>query len=298
LWALIKAIGQFGGSCYAGNYQETRLSKAMPALYAPNFTEVRLIPGRMAKAAAWSDLTGTDRPDKPWLNGMPRMIFVGDMGDVLSNAVPFEYLRDEIVDVAASPKGRRHIWLLLTKRGGRLADFSKWLKGQRESWPPNLWAGVSVTSAATEKRVTGLLEVPTTRFVSYEPLLEAVKLPPGFNGERRMGDGFLHHWAQPFIDWAIIGGESDQKEHEGRPFDVRWAISLIGQCQTDNVPAFVKQLGSQPYDSQIRIAIDAPASHACALSLQDSHGGDWSEWPSQLRVRDVPKAKALGCVPC
>src|SRR3712207_7534850 len=50
----------------------------------PYTTLFRSFPGRMAEAALWSDLTGTDRPDKPWLNGMPRLIFISDMGDALS----------------------------------------------------------------------------------------------------------------------------------------------------------------------------------------------------------------------
>jgi hypothetical protein len=73
---------------------EERLAKSLPDLYAADFTEVRTIAGRMAKAAAWSDLTGKDRPEKPWLNGWPRMIFLGDMGDLFSRQIPFEFLRD------------------------------------------------------------------------------------------------------------------------------------------------------------------------------------------------------------
>ena len=53
------------------------------------------VTGRMAEAAGWSDLSGTRRKDKPWLEGMPRLIFVSDMSDALSNSVPFPYLRDE-----------------------------------------------------------------------------------------------------------------------------------------------------------------------------------------------------------
>ena len=72
-----------------------RLAKSLPLLYAPNFQEVRLAPGRMKKAAAWSDLRGADRPGKPWLDGMPRMIFVGDMGDFMRRGVPDDYFKTE-----------------------------------------------------------------------------------------------------------------------------------------------------------------------------------------------------------
>ena len=97
-----------GGPCSAGNLHETRLAKALPDQYAPNFEEVRLIPGRMHKMARCQDLTGRPRPNKPWLDGLRRKIFVGDLGDVFSKDVPNEFLRTEIMDVAASPHGSRH----------------------------------------------------------------------------------------------------------------------------------------------------------------------------------------------
>src|SRR5436305_1247031 len=59
------------GSCYAVPIHQGRLARSFPELYSPDFHEIRLIPGRMAKAAARSDLRGKDRPDKPWLNGLP-----------------------------------------------------------------------------------------------------------------------------------------------------------------------------------------------------------------------------------
>jgi hypothetical protein len=40
-----------GGPCYAGNQHERRLAKALPGLYDPVFTNVRLAPGRTAEAA-------------------------------------------------------------------------------------------------------------------------------------------------------------------------------------------------------------------------------------------------------
>jgi hypothetical protein len=42
------------------------------------------------------------------------------------------------------------------------------------------------------------------------------------------------------------------------------------------VPVFVKQLGSRPAEGDAR------------LRLRDGHGGDWSEWPADLRVREMP----------
>jgi protein gp37 len=264
------------GPCYAGHLHEARLARSMPALYAADFTEVRMIPGRMAKAAGWSDLTGTARPGKPWLDGIPRVVFVDDMGDLFSKAVTFEFIRDEVTEVARNPKGRRHVWMLLTKRPSRMYAFSAWLGEQGLNWPRNVWAGASVTTAKTLTRAAWLKKVPApVRFLSLEPQWEYVDLRDA------LASGEVH--------LVIQGGESDQGAHEGHPFDLGWARSVRDQCAAAGARYFLKQFGSRPYDSGCRVSIDGPDSHAVALDLSDSHGGDWSEWPEDLRVREMPR---------
>ena len=49
-----------------------------------------------------------------------------------------------------------------------------------------------------------------------------------------------------------------------------WARSVIEQCKGAGVPACMKQLGSQAW-------------------LLDPKGGDPSEWPEDLRVREFPE---------
>jgi hypothetical protein len=66
---------------YAGLQTERMLSKGPLKGWPPAFDEPKIFPGRIAAAARWTDLTGTARENKPWLNGLPRMIFVNDMGD-------------------------------------------------------------------------------------------------------------------------------------------------------------------------------------------------------------------------
>ncbi len=275
LWDVIKK-----GPCYAGNYHETRMARSLPKLYAPDFTEVRMIPGRMAKAAAWSDLTGTDRPEKPWLDGRPRVIFVEDMGDLFSRAVTFDFLKAELIDVALSPKGARHIWMVLTKRPGRLGKFATWLRATFGLvWPENIWVGTSVTNAATLKRVDKLMMVPaSTRFLSVEPLIESIPLAPWFSQEfwdmGEPGDC-------PAFRLVIVGGESDQPGHDARPFEVDWGIELLADSDVPGVSFFWKQMGSNLIDS-----------HGERIKLRDSHGGDWDEWPLHLRVREFPQVAA------
>lgn len=289
LWAKVS-----GGPCYAGNYHQGRMVKALPNLYAADFTEVRLAPGRMAKAAAWSDLTGADRPGKPWLNGMPRVIFVGDMGDIFSRAVTFEYLRDEVIAAATSAKGGRHIWMFLTKQPRRMVEFWRWLGDQGIDWPANVWAGTSVTSKASVGRIRDLLPMPGIRFVSAEPLVEDIGFPDAIFAYQDAGSTPHYKRLGPIegmepIDLVIVGGESDQAQHKARPFDVQWARTFVKVARDTPIKIFVKQFGSRAYDSKQLISIDGPGSHAVELDLRDHHGGDMSEWPVDLRVRELPQ---------
>jgi len=179
------------------------------------------------------------------------------MGDAMSEEIDFEYLKTEIVDVAASARGSQHIWLWLTKVPKRMAEFGRWLPSQERTWPDNLVAMTSVTSRQTVVRAKQLKAVPS-RFkgLSVEPLWGQVTLPL---------DG---------IDWCIVGGQSGEAP---KPFDLAWAEDLRDQCKASKTAFFVKQLGGAPEANNKRI------------ELNDEHGGDWNEWPVQLRIREMPR---------
>lgn len=284
--------GKANRHCYAGRLHEGRLAKTLPTLYAADFHEVRLAPGRMAKAAALSDLRGTARPDKPWLDGMPRMIFPGDMADIFSKDVPFTYLKEELIDVATSSKGIRHIYMALTKRPSRMVEFAQWLHNWGWEWPANVWAGASVTTQKTvDNRIPHLLRVPdAVRFLSVEPMLGPIDLTPwlGWSGER-MTAAWPMVWVAPRVDLVIFGGESGP---DARPCDLAWIRDGVRQCKAAGVSAFVKQLGANPVDT----TPPPPGSSSTndfdrRIRLRDSHGGDWSEWPEDLRVREMPRVE-------
>lgn len=246
-------------SCYAGTLHARFGGKTTG--YAPTFEDVTTFAGRTAVAARWPDLAGRPRAQKPWLSGMPRLIFVSDMSDSLSKSVSFDYLLDQIVNVASQGPGSRHQWLWLTKRASRMATFSTWLSEAGIPWPENLWAGTSVTDRRSAARIGHLLRVGSTdtiRFVSLEPHVEPIDLRPWLSG----------------IDWVIEGGESGRG---ARPFDLVWASDIIGQCRDAGVPLFVKQLGSLVISS------------GCEARFSDAHAGDWAEWPEGLRVRQMPR---------
>lgn len=265
-------------SCYAGILHEGRLAKAMPSLYGSTFNEIRFAPGRMAKAVAAADLRGTKRSDKPWLDGMPRIIFVGDMADIFTEVVAFEYLADEILASATSKHGNRHIQMWLTKRPGQAVAFARWLKDYRGlGWPSNVWQGTSVTNQTTAKRADILAEHPAPiKFLSVEPMVSPVN--------------FTQETLKKFA-LVIVGGESGP---DARPCHLSWIRQLARQCRFAGVPVFVKQLGARPQEDEPHDGPEwpVPLTHGnfgyVVPELRDSHGGDPEEWPEDLRIREFP----------
>jgi protein gp37 len=159
-----------------------------------------------------------------------------------------------------SPEGQRHRWLWLTKLPQRMAEFSAQLLAWGVRWPSNLWAGTSIISTAMTNRIDALLGVgdeSTLRFLSVEPQIEPINLGA---------------WL-PRIDWVIQGGESGE---DARPFNVAWARTLRDACRRAKVPYFLKQLGAN-------VLLEGST-----FKLRDRHGGNWFEWPDDLRVRQVP----------
>lgn len=234
--------------------------------YATRFERPTTFSGRMNDAADLSPLSGTERENKAWLNGLPRLIFVSDMGDALSKDISFDFLKREIVDVVTSPKGARHIWLWLTKRPVNMFRFARWLKDQGVDWPDNLVPMTTVTSSKTSYRVKHLKMIPAKAWgLSVEPLRESITLDLAG------------------IDWCIVGGESGFKP---APFDLAWARDLQQQCQESGTAFFLKQLGGNPIVDGKKL-----------LKLKDRHGGDWEQWPDDLRERNFPAAFTLLAAP-
>jgi len=139
-----------------------------------------------------------------------------------------------------------------TKRPQRMSELSDSISG---NWPANLMAVTSITRQRTaDARIPWLLKVggpKTVRGISVEPIWEPINLKP---------------WLAR-LDWVATGGESGRA---AEPCNADWIRGLIADCREARVPLFVKQLGSR-------------------FGLKDSKGGDWNEWPEDLRVRQMPK---------
>ena len=143
----------------------------------------------------------------------------------------------------------QHTYQVLTKRSKRLAAVAADI-----DWPANVWMGVSVESDRYTFRVGHLRSVPAAvRFLSCEPLIGPL---PSLDVEG--------------MDWVIVGGESGK---HARRLELAWVRAIRKQCKARGVKVFVKQLGTD---------------WSVNAGLGRTHGGDWSEWPKDLRVREFP----------
>ena len=185
-------------------------------------------------------------------------------------------------------------WLLLSKRWG-FADIASMVPASWASgWPSNVWAGATVEDQEqAEKRIPALLRVPAkVRFLSMEPLLGPVDLARVPWGG--IATDVLRGWDRPThgIHWIILGGESGGKP---RPVHLEWIRSLVRHARAAGVAPFVKQFGALSTWNPVDVREASPARKRLTIagdvevSLSDGHGGDPSEWPADLRVREFPR---------
>jgi protein gp37 len=244
--------------------------------YAPTFEQLKQFKGRAAETADWPDLLGQSNPHTPWQNGLPRMIFVSDMGDAFSAKGDFPFLKADLMPAIQSASGTRHLWLWLTKRPERMAEFAREIGG----FPSNVCAMTTLTGpdADSLKRLKDLKTVKASiRGLSIEPLWE--RIPPELLDLKG-------------IDWVIVGGESGSGRFT-RPFALEWAEEILKHCRKNKVACFVKQIGRKPtlQGMQFRLPVKRtvmPSGRFTDL-VTDPHGGDWNEWPDSLRIREFPK---------
>jgi hypothetical protein len=88
----------------------------------------------------------------------------------------------------------------------------------------------------------------------------------------------------------IVGGESG---HGARPYDFDWARLIIQQCKSAAVPVFHKQVGADPVFRVLGSTVSARDVYPTIWGpIKDSKGGEPSEWPEDLRVREMPAVRA------
>jgi protein gp37 len=247
--------------CYACGLTATRLSKqpnyaglAGPSKSGPTWSnEVRVLGEKLSNAG---------------FTKKPARIFVNDMSDTWHPDVPSE-------DVAASIEISRlyhnHRFMYLTKR----AQLCREYLGLKHYISPknlrNIWFGFSASyQKAFDRRwidMKALAAYGYRVFVSLEPLLGYVELPEDFLD---LGDQA----------WVVTGGESGAR---ARITNLNQIEHVVAQCK-GRVPCFVKQLGNNPAREQ---STDG-TSYLCPVPLKSRKGTDMTEWPCELRVRQMP----------
>lgn len=253
--------------CYAETFAE-RFRGVKGHAYEQGF-DLRLVPEQLAAPLRWKK---------------PRRVFVNSMSDLFQDGVPDQFLH-EVYHVMEQCS--QHTFQVLTKRAERMRAYLDWRYGPDEEHPRgripsrHIWHGVSVENRAWKSRVVPHLVSTRSavRFVSVEPLLEDLgDISAWFPREREVSQT-QSVWISG-VDWVIVGGESGSA---ARDCAVEWIRSIQRQCAVAGVPCFVKQLGARP--------ITTDATHwlpSRRLLLRDKKGGDLTEWPEDLRVREYP----------
>lgn len=216
-------------TCYAGQLV-TRYAGQKG--YPEAFDKPKLFLNRLLDAAKWPDLRGKDRLEtrhiiaKPWLNGLPRFIFLNDLGDTFTEGLPRDWLGTPALELAGcSPlqvlAQMKAIIMVLTKRATQMRQFF-----ERYECPQNFIVMTSITGPETISRVREILKIKARwHGVSVEPIL------------RDTTDAI-----EPFLgqlSWAAVGAESGQGK---RRYDLKHFRTFRDVCAKSGTRLFVKQI--------------------------------------------------------
>lgn len=208
----------------------------------------------------------------------PSKIFTSSLTDFFHESI--DSYRDEAW--AIIKKCPQHTFQILTKRPERIREHLP--KDWNGDPYKNVIFGTSIGSQDSIQRVRDLISLsfhtPVKTFLSIEPMYGAVDLFDYYF----IGRGFDHLPSTSrtrmieLVDWVIVGGESGNEngKYKYRPCKIEWIESIVEQCRIVGTPVFVKQLGTHLSKS---------------MGLKDRHGGDITEWPKNLRIRQFPKPR-------
>lgn len=244
----------------------------------------------------------------------PERIFTNSMSDLFHDNLDESVVDQVFAVMALCPQ---HTFMVLTKRADRMRAYCSSRNGMGnaaickaindipaklgnrhgalEMPLPNVWLGVSAEDQETaDQRIPALLLTPAAkRFVSAEPLLGPIRFTDICNDDgiydALAGRLYLHGKAvatvknTPKLDLIITGGESGNGRGI-RDCDIQNVRSITRQCAATGVACFNKQMGRNPVDSGLVKEGDAPS-----IGLRHKKGADMSEWPEDLRVRQMPE---------
>lgn len=179
----------------------------------------------------WSKPAKWNRQAKE--NGKRLRVFTCSMSDFFHEGA--DQWRAEAWDVIRASD--RLDWLMLTKRPERIAETlpPDWGDGF-----PNVWLGVTCGANSSLPRLDLLKSIPAKiRFVSAEPLLEAIDFSPHLDGS---------------IHWIITGCEQ-AGVNKRQEMEIGWVKDIDQQCRKARIAHFFKQRyqGSQiTYDGMLQ----------------------------------------------
>jgi len=171
--------------------------------------------------------THGDRLSIPMKRKKPTVYAVWN--DLMHEAVPDSFIGKTLSTILGLP---HHTFLILTKRAERMADITTRFykeaeeRGLRDH--DHIWHGLTVCNQQEmEDKGKDFFSVPGNKFLSLEPLLSKVIIPP---------------WVieKKLLSAVILGGETGPG---ARPMHPDWARSVRDQCAAAGVPFFFKQWG-------------------------------------------------------
>lgn len=301
----------------AGCYAEVSTpARAMKIKWGAGEARHRTAPSTWAQPLAWNKAH-----EKFFaVHGRRRRVFCASLADVFDNQWDPAWRADLLMLIRSTPNLD---WLLLTKRIGNahqmIGEALITMTGDTSllpSWPwPNVWLGATVVNQQEADRdIPKLLAVPAAkRFLSMEPLLGPVDITEHLWGRPKPcwdcpkdADCMCGYTRRGFftsdakLDWVIAGGESGPG---ARPAQLQWFRSVVKQCRAAGVPVMMKQLGGVVLDD----GMSSPGEHwptgtvrnhhprhtefdpGFSVRLKERKGGDITEWPEDLQVREFPK---------
>lgn len=233
-------------------------------------------------------------PDGSW---RPARIFCVSMGDLFHESLSVDEIGEVwrwMAQACEAPDGttrRGPTWIVVTKRPQRAAEIIPQVAGR--------WSSRPVVHLLTT------IESQEYAAPRLDPLM-SLRLGPGgdvsllgVSAEPLLGPLDLRPWLGRLL-WVIGGAESGLG---ARPMEIAWIVDLLDQCRAAGVAMHVKQLGHRPvlgfghhvlehaqreWPGVLPPVVYDVLSGRVTAWLRDPKGGDLSEWPEALRVREWP----------
>lgn len=241
------------------------------------------------------------KPSSEKFPGNPLIVFTNDTYDLFQPSITDE-LQDWVFD---SYDTFTNLTLLVqTTYVSRMRAYLT--KRYPEGMPPQYFIGMSAgTQVFYDANIGHLKMCPAQRrYVIFEPLLQSI-----FTSQISLSAS-MNHWEKA-IHLFIIGGESGPT---ARRCFVGWIRNLVGRAKTLKIAVLVKQMGSNcqdrndagfdgddeegswPENTQTYDDGDYSSYQGdpVRVRLKNRKGGDPSEWPEDLRIREFPALAVTG----